>query len=254
MSKQLLLFLLLFSACNMSSQVLTSEGISKELLLGKINYRTNKGFVKVDSKYCSKTTFLNKEVYHAFLEMYNSAKNDGIELRIVSGARNFDHQKAIWERKWKDYNELDPQCRTQKILEYSSMPSTSRHHWGTDIDLNNLENAYFTEGTGKTEYEWLVKNAPLFGFYQVYTSKDAGRTGYAEEKWHWSYLPLAGRYLEAYNKTISYQDISGFDGCQLAEVNQMITAYVNGIARQHMKFTSVKAPLEQKFAAHNSGE
>lgn len=249
MRNQLLLLLLLFSAYNMSSQILSSEGISKDLLLGKIDYQSNKGFVKVAPEYCSKTTFLNREVYRAFLEMYNSAKNDGIELRIISGARNFEHQKAIWERKWKNYNDLDPQCRTQKILEYSSMPSTSRHHWGTDIDLNNLENSYFAEGKGKAEYDWLVSHAPRFGFYQVYTSLDSGRTGYAEEKWHWSYLPLAGQYLQAYNETISYRDIAGFDGCQLAERNNMIGVYVNGIARQYMKLASVKTSLDQKFAA-----
>lgn len=235
----------------MSSQIHISNGINKELLLGKLDYSNENGFVKVDPEYCSKTTFLNKEAYRAFLEMYRKAKKDGIELRIVSGARNFEHQKAIWERKWKTYNDLDPQCRAQKILEYSSMPSTSRHHWGTDIDLNSLKNSYFAEGTGKTEYEWLVKNAPRFGFYQVYTSKDAGRTGYAEEKWHWSYLPLAGPYLEAYNKTITYVDISGFDGCQLAEANQIFKGYVNGVAPDYREKLPL-ASLQGKQIAENS--
>lgn len=230
MRKTILLFPLLFVTLVARSQSLNSdEIINKELLLGKIDYATNDNFVKVDQAYASKTIFLNREVYKAFQEMSTKAKQDGISLQIVSGARNFDHQKAIWERKWKRYKDLDPFSRTRKILEFSSMPTTSRHHWGTDVDLNNLENSYFESGKGKKEYDWLVTNAHKFGFYQVYTSKASGRTGYAEEKWHWSYLPLANRYLQAYNKIISYPDINGFDGAYLAEKNKMISVYVNGI-------------------------
>ena len=33
-----------------------------------------------------------------------------------------------------------------QILLYCSMPSTSRHHWGTDIDIHHYNgNSYFSE-------------------------------------------------------------------------------------------------------------
>lgn len=236
MRKNLLFFLLLAVPCSLQAQI-NSQNISKTLLLGKLDYVENPDFVKVSREHASKTIFLNREVYSAFTEMYRKAQQDGIDLQIVSGARNFDHQKAIWERKWKHYKDLDPQHRTQKILEYSSMPTTSRHHWGTDIDLNDLENSYFESGKGKLEYDWLVKNAAEFGFYQVYTSKESGRTGYAEEKWHWSYLPLANRYLQAYNDNINYEDITGFAGADLAEVQKMIPNYVNGVSHHSVAFS-----------------
>jgi len=66
---------------------------------------------------------------------------------------------------------------------------------GKDIYLNNLNNSYF-----KKEYDWLVKNASLYGFYQVYTSKENGREGYNIEKWHWSYNLLQKKYLKFYNE------------------------------------------------------
>ena len=100
------------------------------------------------------------------------------------------------------------------------MPTTSRHHWGTDIDLNSLSNSYFEQGKGKKEYEWLIENANKYGFYQVYTSKENGRTGYNLEKWHWSYLPLASEYLKFYNANITYKDISGFKGSEYSEENK----------------------------------
>jgi LAS superfamily LD-carboxypeptidase LdcB len=109
------------------------------------------------------------------------------------------------------------------------MPSSSRHHWGTDIDLNSLNNSYFNSGKGLSEYEWLITHANHFGFYQVYTEKNKNRTGYNLEKWHWSYLPLASKYLDFYNKRVINDDINGFEGFQQAQKVKIIKDYVNGI-------------------------
>ncbi|WP_055445200.1 M15 family metallopeptidase [Lacinutrix himadriensis] len=209
---------------------------TKDFVLGKFDYKSDSTFVKINSNHSSKGIYLNKEVYTAFKEMYTSAKKNGINLMIVSGTRNFYEQKSIWERKWDKYKNLEHLERARKILEYSSMPTTSRHHWGTDMDLINLNNSYFEKGKGKEEYEWLLKYANDFGFYQVYTNKENGRTGYNLEKWHWSYLPLASRYLNYYNENITYSDISDFKGSELAEKAKMITEYVNGISLKSKAF------------------
>ena len=203
--------------------------IDKNLVLGKFNYKKDSNFIKVSSKYSPKSIYLNKEVYMSFIKMFDAAKKENIELKILSGTRNFNHQKSIWERKWNKYKSLEPIKRAKKILEFSSMPTTSRHHWGTDLDLNNFNNSYFEKGKGLKEYNWLVKNANNYGFYQVYTSKKNGRTGYNLEKWHWSYLPLASEYLKFYNENITYKDITGFKGSELAKEARMIEDYVNGI-------------------------
>lgn len=210
--------------------------INNNFVLGKFNYRNDTTFVKIDSEHSTKSIYLNKEVYTAFKKMYHQAQKDNIKLTIVSGTRNFYEQKSIWERKWKKYNYLNAKERAEKILEYSSMPTTSRHHWGTDIDLINLNNSYFEKGKGKAQYNWLVKNANYFGFYQVYTNKENGRTGYNLERWHWSYLPLASKYLNYYNNNISYKNINGFKGSELAESVNMISGYVNGISIKSKEF------------------
>uniref|UniRef100_UPI0035656002 M15 family metallopeptidase n=1 Tax=Fodinibius sp. TaxID=1872440 RepID=UPI0035656002 len=137
----------------------------------------------------------------------------------------------IWERKWNNSTAESDLDKALEILEYSSMPMTSRHHWGTDIDLNDLNNSYFESGQGRKEYEWLRAHANDFGFYQPYTDKSLnGRTGYNEEKWHWSYLPLASQYLKFYNRNISNADITGFKGSELAKEIDMVNNYVNGIS------------------------
>jgi len=205
---------------------------SKDFVLGKFNYKNDTTFVRVNSAHSAKELFLNTDTYNAFLKMHEAANKDSIALKIISGTRNFEEQKLIWERKWIKYKNLQPLERALKILEYSAMPSSSRHHWGTDMDLNSLNNSYFNSGKGLKEYEWLTQHANTFGFYQVYTDKNNGRSGYNLEKWHWSYLPLASKYLEFYNQNIVANDIKGFEGSELAKELNIIDNYVNGISKK----------------------
>lgn len=203
-------------------------------LLGRFNPQTDARFVKpadVHTAGAARNQYLRKETYEAFTRMAAAAAQEGITLIIVSATRNFDTQKSIWETKWQaEASIADEAERAKKILLYSSMPGTSRHHWGTDMDLNNLNNAYFESGEGLKIYQWLVAHAHEYGFCQPYTSKVQGRTGYEEEKWHWSYTPLSVPLLEAYKKTISLNDITGFKGSESAALLDVIKNYVDGVA------------------------
>ena len=205
---------------------------SKDELLGKLNPAKDTGFVKIETAHTKKPDiYLRKVTYEAFKKMFDAANKSGIKLVILSATRNFEAQKLIWEKKWNDpkYSQYSEKERAKQIMKFSSMPGTSRHHWGTDADFNNLSPAYFESGEGKKIYDWLNKNAADYGFYQTYTNKSQGRTGYEEEKWHWTYLPLSGPMLRAYNDQIKYTDIAGFKGSSNAVAIQAIELYVNGI-------------------------
>lgn len=216
---------------SMATDTILPLEVDKDFLLGKIDYPQDIRFVQVDSIYTNKETFVLKEVYEAFLQMHEAALKDGVNLLIVSGARNFSYQKGIWERKWANLRHLERQERAAEILKFSAMPTSSRHHWGTDIDLNNLENDYFEKGEGLKIYIWLQKNGPKFGFCQVYTDKaENNRPGFEMEKWHWSYFPLSQGFLTQYNQEVSYEDIKEFSGSDLAPTFKIIENYVNGIA------------------------
>jgi LAS superfamily LD-carboxypeptidase LdcB len=218
--------------------------LKKPALLGKIEPASDSGFVRVSSAYTDKENiYLRRQTYQSFVRMAQAAREAGISLRIISATRNFKNQKRIWEAKWNGTRKVAGQNlaeaisggkqRALKILEYSSMPGTSRHHWGTDIDLNALENSYFATGEGKRMYDWLLGHAHEFGFCQVYTELGEARPdGYHEEKWHWSYLPLAQQFLRQYNEQVSYADINGFDGSSVAKEIGAIEKYVNSIAPQ----------------------
>ncbi|MCW9706318.1 M15 family metallopeptidase [Fodinibius salsisoli] len=204
---------------------------STEFVTGQFDFTSHKDFVEVDSQYVNKEVYLHKKAYQAFKAMADSALKEGIAFTIISGARNFNYQKAIWDRKWAASDSATGLGKAKGILEYSSMPMTSRHHWGTEIDLNDLNNSYFESGQGLKEYEWLKEHANDFGFYQPYTDKSKNdRTGYNEEKWHWTYLQLASQYLAHYNNHVTNADITGFQGSELAPKIDMVKNYVNGIS------------------------
>ncbi len=233
---QKILFILFFSCfLGFSKSVLAQETpqFSDEELMGKIEYPKHPDFVKVDAKYGTqgRVFYLRKGTYEAFEKLHAAAKKEGINFTIVSASRNFADQKNIWENKWQKLKQLKTDReKALNILEYSSMPSTSRHHWGTDMDLNNLTNEYFGKGQGKKEYDWLVANAHKFGFYQPYSPQNASRPeGYKEEKWHWSYMPLSYPILEQYKKRITTDSIKGFVGSESAKEIEVIKKYVGGI-------------------------
>ena len=204
---------------------------SVEFVTGQFEFEGHPDFVRVADSLSDKEIYLQKPTHEAFLEMAAHAGDDGVELIIVSGTRNYMVQKSIWDRKWKASEAETGMEKARKILLYSSMPMTSRHHWGTDIDLNNLNNSWFEEGEGKQVYDWLTAHANDYGFYQPYTDKSLnGRTGYEEEKWHWTYMPLAKPYLDFYNQNVTNEDISGFEGSDLALQIDMLGNYVNGLS------------------------
>ncbi|MFT7114683.1 MAG: D-alanyl-D-alanine carboxypeptidase [Candidatus Azotimanducaceae bacterium] len=221
----------------------TYSQVDKGFLLGKFDPAMHTAFDSIPDTLADREgLFLQREVLLAFVAMRDSALQDSVHLTIRSAARNFYYQKRIWQAKWNGLRTVkgldhckDNLSEKQKaliILRYSSMPGSSRHHWGTDIDLNDFSNSYFTYGKGKIEYQWLQANAAKFGFYQPYTKKGTERSsGYSEEKWHWSYFPLSNTYLESFQELVKIKDIRGFYGAATAKEIDIINKYVFGVAK-----------------------
>ena len=91
--------------------------------------------------------------------------------------------------------------KQMEILQASSAPGISRHHWGTDFDIFSVEpQEWLIAGPGANlldEYRWLRGNASMYGFIQSFTSLSAANVpGYMEERWHWSYWPVSQALLE----------------------------------------------------------
>ncbi|HMV43977.1 MAG TPA: M15 family metallopeptidase [Leptospiraceae bacterium] len=199
---------------------------ANDLLYGKVDRvkylmgdYPREGNLKVFTNEIEKNTHtLREDTIKALKQMIEAYDRDREgkskqHIFVVSAHRSYADQKSIWEQKFKGTRKMresiegkTPEQIVNLILEYSSAPGTSRHHWGTDIDINALQNDYFTgKGNGAFLYEWLQKNAHKYGFCQPYNElSKRNNKGYNEEKWHWSYARVANQlqkeWEEAYKK------------------------------------------------------
>lgn len=223
------------------AQPTAADTFGTDYIMGRFDPAKHRDFVVIPPNYRDETVrYLRKDAMKSFADMADAAAEEGIRLVIRSATRNFENQKQIWEKKWNGITRLedgsyatdirDEFMRAKKILAYSSMPGTSRHHWGTDIDINAFENSWFAEGEGAKLYKWMKQNAYKFGFCQVYGPLGKIRkSGYEEEKWHWSYLPVARKITDEVTRKMKNKMISGFAGCQQAEQIDMVNAYMLSI-------------------------
>lgn len=221
----------------------TTKPYDVHFIMGHFDPVTHPDFVLIDTTHADRPgLYLQKEAYAAFKKMYAAAMKDGIRLQIRSATRNFVYQKGIWERKWTGETLIesgqnasvafpDPVERAKMILKYSSMPGSSRHHWGTDIDLNAFDNSWFESGPGLDIYNWLTQHADEYGFCQPYSEKGEERPhGYEEERWHWTYMPLSQQLTQLAADSLRDNMISGFMGAEVAPKLKIVERYVLGIS------------------------
>lgn len=203
-------------------------------LMGDVKPTNDSAFAELPRRMASRDgLYLRLEARDAFVAMHDSAQAEGIPLMALSATRTRNHQTSIWDRKWRlakymGWSDID---KARDILRYSSMPGSSRHHWGTDVDIHSVEPEAFLNGEGAEILAWLRERAHEFGFAEVYTS-DSSRTGYQPEAWHWSYLPLAGPYLDAVNEAQrqgTLPGFEGFEGAHVADTLRIVEEYINGI-------------------------
>ena len=151
------------------------------------------------------------EVAKQFELMKADAQKAGFKIQVISSYRNYTYQNGIWERKYKanQAKKIAAKENIEKIIEYSTIPGTSRHHWGTDLDIidgtrgipaDPLNEKHFNEGGSMHKFKlWLDENASKYCFYLVYTYNSA-RKGFQYEPWHFTYKAISEPMLQAYKK------------------------------------------------------
>ena len=196
--KSLFLFLVFFSGLFATSQ--------------EIEYSIDELMGKADIELYGENINLREEAYDAFLKMRDAAAQEGIKIQVVSSYRSFDRQASIFEAKYERYTDLDgmqPLPAIDKIIEYSTIPGTSRHHWGTDLDIIDgsvpaegdvlVAEKFESGGPYERLKKWMDEHSEEYGFYLVYTNEPR-RRGFKYEPWHYSYAPLSKPMLEIFRK------------------------------------------------------
>jgi len=114
----------------------------------------------------------------AFVRMRAQAREDGIELQVVSAFRSARYQLGILERKVERGQSIDD------ILRVSAAPGYSEHHSGRALDLTTPGfTALEEEFERSPAFAWLKRHAIGFGFALSYPRGNAH--GIAYEPWHW---------------------------------------------------------------------
>lgn len=167
---------------------------------------------------CAGGHYLHPEAAHGLELLQEDARCAGFELAVASSFRSYWRQLAIFngkasgERPVHDdlgapvpLGELTPAGQLAAILRFSALPGTSRHHWGTDIDVFDaaavggdyqvqLTPAEVASGGVFDSFHcWLDERIAADqseGFFRPYS---VDRGGVAPERWHLSYAPVALR-------------------------------------------------------------
>ena len=68
-------------------------------------------------------TTMQRDTARALKLMQETAKKDGIEIKVVSAFRSFDRQKEIFENKFKRFTAQGntPEQAVNRIIEYSTL-------------------------------------------------------------------------------------------------------------------------------------
>ena len=207
---------------------------------------------------------LMPEVRAAFDRLASDARAAGFEPEVASAYRSFDRQRSIWNAKLAgeravldDADQPVPMSalsaleQIHAVLRFSALPGTSRHHWGTDLDVFDrsampegyelqLCMAEVCEGGIFDDFHcWLderIDSGESHGFFRPY---DRDRGGVSPERWHLSYAPAAQAFENALSAAALVElweslEESG-EGLALAEavrsqLDELLERYVFAVA------------------------
>ena len=171
--------------------------------------------------------FIDKDTMHAFEALKARLELFEVNLQIVSSFRSYERQSQIWNAKAQgqrdlydkdgqllDYNSLNKKEVLASILTWSAIPGASRHHWGTDIDVFdlNIKSNSQVKLTNE-EYENEFKNltqainkiiSNSSSFFRPYSEYQGG---VSKELWHLSFAQKSKVYLEEYTIEIFEQNM-----------------------------------------------
>ena len=174
----------------------------KELMLtNKYNYLEKdyepENIVDISSRYAYAENQAPKEILEHYIEMYEQAEKDGMQLVISSGYRSYKEQEETYEYYKKIKGE-------EEVKTYAALPGYSEHQTGLAFDILAIDT--LIEDFEKTkEFEWLQKKAYKYGFILRYPKGKEKLTGYDYESWHYRYV---GKELakKIYEEKITYDE------------------------------------------------
>lgn len=198
--------------------------------------------------------YLHPAAAAAFGKLRADARAAGFELAVASAWRSYARQLAIWNGKLAGERpvhddagravamaDLPLPAQLAAVLRFSALPGTSRHHWGTDLDVYDASALPAAVKPALTPDEvapgavfdalhcWLDERMAAgasHGFFRPYA---VDRGGVAPERWHLSYAPLAARLAPRLTTALLLR--SWEEGGQPAGLSALVDALPELLAR-----------------------
>lgn len=166
--------------------------------------------------------FLDSRAAKYFDDMLNAAKEDGIDLLVVSAYRTIEYQQQNFDNSVQD--RIDNRGMTYDeayadTLAEVALPGESEHNAGLALDIMSEEyTSMDDDGFENTEaFKWLDKNAHKYGFILRYPKGKQDITGIIYEPWHYRFVGVyyaneikqSGLCLEEYYEEQGWTDSNG---------------------------------------------
>ncbi len=158
--------------------------------------------IPTEYTYNQKTTYeIHADVLYYLQSLLTDARNDGMNLLIISAFRSFATQATV-----KNINVV--KFGTKTANQFSAEQGFSEHQLGTTVDFTtSATKDNFSKFDGTQEYQWLKNNAYLYGFVLSYPK---GNSYYAYEPWHWRFVGVElakrihdeGKYFYDYDQRV----------------------------------------------------
>ena len=154
------------------------------LFVNKFNYLDSNyipnNLELLDNSYAKSGIYLVKEAKDELEKMIMKAREDGMNIRVISAYRSYTYQENL-------YNNYVKSDGVEMADTYSARAGYSEHQTGLVVDVtrayddfNNFENT--------NEYNWMLENAANYGFILRYPKDKEDITTYSFEAWHYRYV------------------------------------------------------------------
>lgn len=127
------------------------------------------------------------------MQMIEDAREDGIELIVMSAYRSFDRQEEDVNNTIRENMVTLGMNRDEAeaaALKTAQRPGYSEHNAGIAVDILSDEYTYMDDDGFKNTkaYAWLQENAADYGFILRYPEDGFASTGMSFEPWHYRFV------------------------------------------------------------------
>lgn len=115
----------------------------------------------------------------SLISLCETANDEGIQLVVISAFRDIEFQTEL-------YQDAQRRHGIDGASEWVAPPGHSEHHTGFAFDFADFNHPEFDDESGfetTPAGQWLIENAPNFGFTLSFPLNNSQGVGY--EPWHW---------------------------------------------------------------------